>query len=383
MTNLELAMTRTWAEIDLDALEGNVRSLKGLLKPGVKSLAVVKADAYGHGIVEVARKLETCGVDMLAVAYVMAAVTLRKNGIRLPILCLGQSAPSLAPLMWEYDVTQAVGDLENGLALSRAASAAGRTIKIHVKVDTGMGRIGFYWPESGWEAVADEMATLCRLPGLEAEGLFSHFANADGDPEYTRMQLAKFAAARQALADRGVTFKLGHIAASIGVLRYPEAHLDMGRFGLVLYGYASSDEDVESPAELKPVMALKARIAAVRALPKGSKIGYGGTAVLKRDSVLAVLPTGYADGYPRALSNRMSVYIHDQLCPVVGRVCMDMFMADVTDVPGVRAGDEAVLLDGRLMLKAALAGHTIIHELLSCIMPRVPRVFIEKGEKRL
>ena len=130
-------------------------------------------------------------------------------------------------------------------------------------------------------------------------------------------------------------------------------------------------------------MTLKARIAAVRELPKGAKIGYGGTAVLKRDSVLAVLPTGYADGYPRALSNRMSVYIHDRLCPVVGRVCMDMFMADVTDVPGVRAGDEAVILDGRLMLKAALAGHTIIHELLSCIMPRVPRVFIEKGEKRL
>ena len=134
-----------------------------------------------------------------------------------------------------------MGDLENGLALSKAASAAGQTIKIHVKVDTGMGRIGFYWPESGWEAVADEMAELCRLPGLEAEGLFSHLANADGDPEYTRMQMAKFAAARQALADRGITFPLGHIAASLGVLRYPETHLDMGRFGLVLYGYAYSD----------------------------------------------------------------------------------------------------------------------------------------------
>ena len=379
MTDVELAMTRTWAEIDLDVLEHNVKTLKGVLTPGARFLGVVKANAYGHGMVEVARKLEKCGADLLAVACVPEGVTLRRAGVRLPILCLGQSAPDLAPLLWEYDITQAVGDLENGQALSAAAEAAGKKIRVHVKVDTGMSRIGFYWPKEGCDRTADRMAELCRLPGLEAEGLFSHFANADGDPDYTHMQLDRITSARRALADRSISFKLCHIAASSGTLGYPEAHLDVGRFGLVLYGYA----DGPVGADVKPFMTIKSRISAVRALPEGTKVGYGCTATLGRDSVLAVLPMGYADGCPRALSNRMSVRIHDKLCPIVGRVCMDMFMVDVTDVPGVKPGDTATVFDGELIPKAASLAGTIVHEIVSCIMPRVPRIYIENGKMRM
>ena len=374
-------MTRTWAEIDMDALEHNFHVLKGLLRPGCRFLGVVKADAYGHGAVAVARKLQERGADMLAVACVSEAIELREGGVTLPVLCLGQSAPKLAPFLWEYAITQAVGDLENGRALSQAAAEAGKTIRIHVKLDTGMSRLGFYWPE-GEEAqnrTADDIAALCRLPGLDAEGMFTHFANADGSRDYTLAQLRRFREAEGALSRRGVTFQIRHCAASVGVLDYPEAHLDMGRFGLVLYGYASTETGNEgSGLGLKPVMTLKSRLSAVRALPEGTCVSYGCTATLKRDSVLAVLPVGYADGYPRVLSNNAAVRIHDRLCPVVGRVCMDMMMADVTDVPGVRAGDVAVVLDGELVTDAARKSGTIIHEILTGISPRVARVEVER-----
>ena len=378
MTDTELAMTRTWAEIDLDALEHNFRVLKGIMRPGTRALAVVKADAYGHGSVQVSKRLQECGADMLAVACVQEAIELREGGITTPILCLGQQAPELAPLMWENDVTQAVGDLENGRALSDAAVSAGKSIRIHVKLDTGMSRIGFYWPngKDAQEKTADDIAALCRLPGLEAEGMFTHFANADGDRDYTLAQIKKFNEAKAVLEKRGIKFKICHAAASIGILDYPEAHMDMGRFGLVLYGYASTETANEgSSVGLKPAMTVKSRISAVRALPAGTCVSYGCTATLKRDSVLAVLPLGYADGYPRLLSNNAEVRIHDKICPIVGRVCMDMIMADVTDIPGVKAGDVATVLDEELITRGAKRAGTIIHEILTGVSPRVKRIY--------
>lgn len=383
MTDLELALSRTWAEIDLDELAYNAQILRTQLKPSAKFLGVVKADAYGHGMIRCAQKLQACGADWLAVATIPEGVQLRENGITIPVLCLGQADPSLAPLMADFRITQAVGDNENAKALSDYASSAGKIIRIHIKVDTGMSRTGFYWPddEPGKSSTAHDIMTVCDMPGLYAEGMFTHFAAADDDTDFTRLQLSRLIEAREYLHRLGRNFEIVHSAASVGILDYPEAHMDMGRFGLVLYGYASTETGNEdSDLGLHPVMTVKSRISAVRRLPAGTTISYGRTYTLNRDSVIAVLPVGYADGVHRVLSNNYGVKIHDAACPVLGRVCMDMMMIDVTDVPNVNAGDVAIIFDGELMPIAAKNAGTIIHEIVCSPSARVPRVYIDGGK---
>ncbi|MCI8303351.1 MAG: alanine racemase [Lawsonibacter sp.] len=367
---------RTWAEVDLDALAHNCRLLRELA-PDAGFLGLVKANAYGHGSVPVGRKLQELGVEMLAVACLDEAVELRRGGITIPILCLGQTPPELASELLEYNVTQTVGDLETGKALSAAAEAAGKTLKIHVKVDTGMGRLGFLWGDPPTAGAARDIIVLSALPGLEVEGIFTHFANADGSGTYTELQRSRFRDALQVLEDCGIRFKICHCAASAAVLNYPETHLNMIRPGIVLYG-CMPDPSVKNPG-LRAVMTVKSRVAAVRDLPAGSCISYGCTAELKRDSRVAVLPIGYGDGLPRALSNKLEVRIGDKLCPVVGRVCMDMCMADVTDLPGVRPGDVAEVYGPGLTDRAAALAGTIPYELLCQLTARVPRVYLEGG----
>lgn len=362
---------RTWAEVDLDALAHNYRLLRGLA-PDSRFLGVVKANAYGHGAVPVAKKLESLGADMLAVACLDEAVELRRAGITLPILCLGQTPVEYASDLLEYNITQTVGDLETGKALSEAAVKAGKKLKIHVKVDTGMGRLGFVGP-----ALNEEIRALRALPGLEAEGIFTHFADADGSKEYTTAQNRKLGDAIGALRKAGLEFKICHCAASAAVLNYPYTSMDMIRPGIALYGYVP-DPSVKDPG-LKPVMTVKSRIAAVRELPAGAKISYGCTATLERDSKVAVLPMGYGDGLPRCLSNKLEVLIGDKLCPVLGRICMDMCMVDVTDAPGVKAGDVAVVYGPGLTQRAAQLAGTIPYELLCQLTPRVPRLYLEQG----
>ena len=384
--SIKTAMSRTWAEIDLDALAHNVKTLRGLLTNNAKFLGVCKANAYGHGMLAVAKKLQECKADMLAVASVQEGVELRKHGITLPILCLGQAAPEIANLNCEYGITQAVGDFQNAKALSDTAVELHKKIKIHVKIDTGMGRLGFFWHEAGnnnldeKNKTAQEIADLCKLPGLEPEGIFTHFADADGRPEYTHSQINKLNEIREYLAKLGVTFKIAHAAASTGVLKYPESHFNMGRLGLALYGYASPEKgNSESNVDLKPVMTVKTRISAVRKLPANSSVSYGCTCTLKRDSVIAVLPLGYADGYPRCLGNNARVKIHNEYCPVIGRVCMDMIMADITDIKNVKAGDIAVIYDKDLLPEAAVKAQTIIDEIVCRVMPRITRIYIDNG----
>ena len=232
----ETAQMRTWAEISLDRLAHNYQTLRAMLAPDCRFLGLCKANAYGHGALQVGRKLEALGADMLAVACVDEAAELRRGGVTIPILCLGQTPPQLAELLLEHDVTQTVSDLETGRALARAAQAAGRTLKIHVKVDTGMTRLGFLWRGGGERETAAAIAALCALPGLEAEGLFTHFADADGNEEYTMGQFTRFLDARQALEALGVRFKICHCAASAAVLNYPCTHMDMVRPGIALYG---------------------------------------------------------------------------------------------------------------------------------------------------
>ena len=314
---------RTWAEIDLDALDHNYKTLRGETEAGCRFLGLCKANAYGHGAAHIGPELQRLGAEMLAVACIDEAAELRRAGVTIPILCLGQVPAQLAPMLAEYRVTQMVEDLDSGKILSAAAVAAGYTITVHVKLDTGMSRLGFLWRQGEDNSqVLDDIAALLALPGIRVEGLFTHLANADGDEAYTMAQFTKFLEARDALKARGIEFEICHCASSAAVLKYPCTHLDMIRPGLALYGFSPMGEGDEP--ELKPVLTLKSRVAAVRALPKGTPVSYGCTQVLQRDSKLAVVPIGYGDGYPRALSGRMEMRIRGQLCPVVGRVCMDM-----------------------------------------------------------
>ena len=369
---MDITQARTWAEVDLDALAHNYRALRSNLDRGCAFLGVVKANAYGHGALPVARKLEELGAEYLAVACLAEAVELREGGIRAPILILGGTPGELARELIRYDLTQALFDLPTANAYSQAAAAAGKALKVHIKVDTGMGRLGFV----GHDRVEDILAA-CALPGLDAEGMFTHFSDADGSEEYSMAQLTDFLDLRDALAARGRAFRLCHCAASAATLRFPCAHLDMVRPGIALYGHYPDEDSVglDGPG-LKPVMTLKTRVAAVRTLPAGACISYGRTKVLSRESRVAVLPIGYADGLHRGLSNRMEVAFPQGRAPILGRVCMDLCMVDVTHLPGVAVGDVAEVFGQALPLeeKSEAVG-TISYELLTAVAPRVPRIY--------
>lgn len=371
---MEMSQARTWAEIDLNALEHNYRALRSNLEPGCRFVGVVKANAYGHGALPVARRLEELGAEYLAVACLAEAVELREGGITDPILILGGTPGELAGELIRYGLTQTLFDLPTAKEYSKAAVEAGAGIKVHIKADTGMGRLGFV----GEDRVEDILAA-CALPGLEAEGLFTHFADADGSEEYTMAQFTDFLDLRQALKTRGRSFEINHCAASAAMLHYPCTHLDMVRPGIALYGHYPDEGSVglDGPG-LIPVMTLKTRVAAVRTLPAGTPVSYGRTRVLGRESRLAVLPIGYADGLHRGLSNQMEVLFPQGRAPIVGRVCMDLCMADVTDLPGVRPGDVAEVFGQALAVEdeASTLG-TISYELLTSVAKRVPRIYRE------
>ena len=371
------AQMRTWAEIDLGRLKHNYTALREQLAPGCRFVGVVKANAYGHGAVPVAQKLEEWGADYLAVACLGEAAELRQAGVRAPILILGVTLPRYAGELLAWDAAQAVGDLETGRALSATAVAAGRTLTIHVKADTGMSRLGFLCDEAHLDRAAGEIAALCALPGLRAEGIFTHFSDADGCEAYTMRQFTRFLDLLDKLSARGVTFEIRHCAASAAMLNYPCTHLDMVRPGIALYGHYPAP-GMEYTCPLLPVMTLKTRVAAVRDLPAGTCVSYGRTATLARDSRLAVLPVGYGDGYFRLFSNGQPVAIRGKKAPVVGRVCMDLTMVDVSDIPGVVPGDEAVLYgDAAPVEDGADRAGTIQYELLCDVSPRVPRVYLD------
>lgn len=373
------ATKRTWAEISLPNLEHNYRALRGMLPRGCRFLGVVKANAYGHGAVPVAKRLEKLGAEYLAVACLDEAAELRQAGITAPILILGPTPSEFAEELLRYDLTQSVQDMDAAHALSAAAVNGDKSLKIHIKTDTGMSRLGFLCDEARIDQSAEEIVKACSLPGLEAEGIFTHFANADGDEAYTMCQLTRFMEVVDKLRQRGVDFKICHCAASAAVLNYPCTHLDMVRPGIALYGHYPdpSCEGLDGPG-LLPVMTLKTRIVAVRELPAGTSVSYGCTHTLTRDSRLAVLPIGYADGLERLLSNRGEVLVNDRRAPILGRVCMDLCMVDVTDLPDVHVGDEVTMFGPELPLeeKADTVG-TIQYELLCGVAPRVPRVYID------
>ncbi len=367
---------RTWAEISLGNLEHNYRALRACA-PGSRFLATVKANGYGHGAVPVARRLTELGTDYLAVACLEEGAALRAAGITAPVLVLGHTQPELAAEVVALGLTQAVFTRELAEALSAAAGAAGTRAKIHLKVDTGMSRLGVL--DHDPQAAAREIAALCALPHLEPEGIFTHFAHADGDEAYTMLQFTRFLDVLDELKGRyGRSFEIRHCAASAAVLNYPCTHMDMVRPGIALYGHYPdpSCEGLDGPG-LRPVMSLYSRVAAVRDLPGGTPVSYGCTASLGGEGGrLAVLPIGYADGFHRALSNESGVWLDEECRPIIGRVCMDMCMIGLSPSAQVRPGDVAEIFGEHLPIEwHARAAGTIQYELLCSVAPRVPRIY--------
>ena len=363
-----------WAEVDLGAIRHNYREIKKCIQGGAKLCAVVKADAYGHGAIPVARVAVEEGAAYLAVATLSEAIALREAGFTTPILILGIVMPEDAKDIVDYDITQVVCEYPLAEAISREAVRRQKIAKVHLKVETGMGRIGIRPEEIG--ALAEQVS---HLPNIEIEGMFSHFATADSaDKTYAHEQLARFKQAIAEVEKRGIDIPIKHIAESAAILEMPEAHFDMVRAGIIQYGMWPSDE-VTHPIALRPAMKLSAKVVFLKTIHKGESIGYGRQFVAERESRIATLPIGYADGYIRAYGNGGVVEIGGKRAPIAGRVCMDQVMVDVTDIQDVREGDIATLWGSETLTVDEAAGwlHTINYELPCLVSPRVPRVYHE------
>lgn len=367
----------TWLEIDLSAIAGNTRRIKEIVGPGVRVLVSLKADGYGHGALKVARTALHNGASRIGVATVSEAVPLRSAGVNAPILIFGY-----VPL-WQmreavrWDLTITLYSLDAAQALSRAAQALHKTVPVHIKVDTGMSRLGVRSEQSG--EILALMREVSRLPGLYLEGIFTHFAKADSsDLTHADLQLRRFQSVLQMIEGEGLRPPLVHAANSAAMLSLPEARFDMVRPGIAIYGLEPSP-DVHLPDGFRPALSFKSQVAQVKLIPAGEGISYGCTYITERPTEIAVLPVGYADGFRRAPANWGSVLIHGQEAPLLGRVCMDQCMVDVSHIPGVRVGDEVVLIgqQGEASLSAETVAQrlgTINYEVVSEILARVPRV---------
>ena len=377
----DAVLRRTWAEIDLDALAYNYRKARELAGPNVKYLGVVKADAYGHGAVQVARKLETLGADYLAVSSLDEARELRRGGVTMPILILGHTPPEMVPQLIEYGITQAVSAKAKAEEYSAEAVRCGGTLKIHIKVDTGMSRLGFLVRGRHFERGVESIFQSCRLPNLDAEGIFTHFSASDEDDEeseaYTREQFSVLMSVLDALAKKGRTFAIRHCANSGALARYPEMYLDMVRPGIALYGMGADGARLG----LRPAMTLKSTISTIKIYDPETDVSYGRKFRTEAVTRMGVLPIGYADGFFRGLSNRISVLTGHGEAPQRGRICMDMCMVDLTGLPGVHVGDEVEIFGQRQRVDdlADLLG-TIPYELTCAVSKRVPRRYLENGE---
>ncbi len=377
MQNEDKRFDRCCAQIDLAAIRYNILEQKKLLDKNTKIMAVIKADAYGHGAIKVARALSdfVCG---FGVALPEEALKLRASMIDNMILDLGFTGPEWYEDMVRHDISMTVYDLQKSRLLDSVASASGRTARIHFKIDTGMGRIGFA-PTAESIKIMKEIAAL---PGIEAEGIFTHFARADeATPAEAKKQLDIFLDFIDQCEKEGMTFKYKHAANSAAILNFKEAGLDMARSGISTYGLYPSEEMPHDMIQLKPALELISCVSYVKDVPEGTPISYGGTFVTKRPSKIATIPMGYADGIRRSMSNRGRVIINGQYAPIVGRICMDQFMVDVTDIPNVKILDKVVII-GRSgdkfisVEEVAELSESFNYEIICAITNRVPRKYI-------
>lgn len=367
-----------FAEINLDNLEYNVNNIKKLSGKS-EMIGVVKADAYGHGAIEVAETILKNGVTRLAVAVITEAVELRKAGIKVPIMILGYTPLNFAQDIIDYDIQPTVFSYDYASKLSSIAKDQNKKVRIHIALDTGMGRIGFLPCEDSVNAVYE----ISKLIGIEIEGLFSHFSTADeSDKTYSQQQYKKYKWFSEELHKKGVSIKVRDLSNSAAITDLPETHFDAVRPGIILYGYYPSREVEMDKLPLKHVMTLKANIVHIKKLKKGEYISYGRKFKCERDSIIATLPIGYADGYTRRLGKDAKVIINDSFAPVVGRICMDQCMVDITDIENVKVGDEVILMGKSEHCSmdaediANILG-TISYEVLCMISKRIPRIYIK------
>lgn len=366
---------QTWVEVDLSALASNYGFIKSRLPKSTKVMAAVKANAYGHGIVEVSRKLIECGIDYLGVACIDEALTLRKHFARKPVLNLGVFLRQDIATVLENNITVTVADLSAAKTLNALAGRLKKKARVHVKIDTGMGRLGV-WHEEAEEFIIQ----LCSLANLIIEGIYTHFPSADSDEAFTKSQITAFCVLVNRLQIRGVSIPIKHAANSMAVIGFKDAHFNLVRPGLALYGLHPKDE-LSGKIDLRPVLSFKTKVVYLKKVAKGRSISYGRTYVTDKEAVIATLPVGYGDGYNRLLSNKGHVIIKGMRCPVVGVVCMDQTMVDVSRIKGIRIEDEVVLVgsqgSGKIRVEdiAALC-RTIPYEVVCWISPRVPRVYV-------
>ncbi len=379
---MKSTLKRTWAEINLDAVEYNYRKIREHIGKNVKFLGVVKADAYGHGAVMVSKKLESLGADYLAVSSIDEAMELRFNGITMPILVLGHTPKEQVDRLICFNITQAVTCEAKAEEYSEQALKYGGTLKIHIKVDTGMSRLGYLCAGGFFENGVDGIVHAVNLPGIEAEGIFTHFAVADENDEdskeYTRKQFELFTSVISAVEKKwGRKFALRHCANTGATVVYPETHLDMVRPGLLLYGYGEHAKMLG----LKPVMTMKTNISTIKVYPAGTKVSYGGTYTCPKKTRMGVVPYGYADGFLRCFSNNYSLLTSDGEAPVRGKICMDMTMIDLSGCPNVDVGSEVEIFGENAPLeKMAEKAGTIPYEITCNVSKRVPRIYKEGGK---
>ncbi len=372
---------RVQARVDLDAIYENLQKTREKLGKGTKLMAIIKADGYGHGAVPIAYTIDSI-VDAYGVAIIEEAVELRKAGIKKPILILGHTAPSEFPKVVEYNVTQAVYNLAMAEKLSETAVNAGKKAFVHIKLDTGMSRIGFKDNDDSLRIIQK----IAALKGIEITGMFTHFACADmTDKASAHAQFKRYLAFAKELQLLGIDLPVKHVSNSAAIMDLPDTYLDMVRSGISTYGLYPSEEVDKTSLALKPAMSLLSKVVYVKDVEPGVGIGYGSTYVAKERIRVATIPVGYADGYPRALSNQGYVLIRGQKAPILGRVCMDQFMVDVTEIPDVKEYDDVVLVgqDGKLGITveelADMAG-SFNYEFVCDISKRVPRVYIRNGK---
>lgn len=380
---------RTWAQIDLDALEYNFKSIKSKLKSDTKILCVLKADAYGHGAEFLVKKYEKLGADYYGVSNLDEAVQLRKAGAKKPILIFGYTPPNMTHLLFKYDITQALFSLEYAEKLADECKNKNLKIKVHVKIDTGMSRIGFFSQTAeGIEESAKEILSIEeKFPLLEITGIFTHFSVSDdceNNKDYTLKQYENFKTVIEKLEKNGLKIPLKHCCNSGGIVSFPEMHMDMVRAGVILYGLHPSKE-TEGKIDLKPVMQLKTVVSQVKMIPKNVSVSYGRTFISDKKMKIASVAIGYADGYSLKFSSKAKMLISGKKVPIVGRVCMDQLMLDVSDIEDVSEGSIVTVFgrDGNKEITvdelAELIG-TINYEIVCLIGKRVPRIYVKNGE---
>ena len=381
-------LKRSWADVSLDNLTHNYTQLRRHAPGGCKFLGVVKADAYGHGAVPISQHLKDLGADFLAVSNIEEALQLRRGGLRLPILILGYTPPVYAADLVQMELRQEVHSLEYARQLNARLSGTDLRLSIHLKLDTGMSRLGFFAYDC--EQTLDELKAVCAMENLYCEGIFTHFSVADtraaDEQAYTRLQFSRFMAMLDALKASGIEPEIRHCANSAAAILHPEYSLDMIRPGIATYGIAPSPE-LQGALDLKPLMSLRTIISQIRPYPAGTCVSYGRAYTTTETRNIAVLAIGYADGLSRSFSNQISFLLHGKMVPVVGRICMDMCMVDVTDVPEAKVGDMVTVFgtdEDTAIPVESLSDRlgTIPYEVLCGINKRIPRIYLN-GNSRI